>query len=247
MRNRHQLKSLKFKVLNQFFSLSKSPSQGFTLTELLLAALISIFVIGAAGFGLVKILQTNNKAEELNLRKLSLNRALDFIALETQQAKEIVDPSTITFSPPSGAGDVQKVLALRIPDDSNGSSNSGGEVTREIVYFLASPPSSSVWSGERVLYRRGPNLKLDPDLTVEGIYSDSSPQNKVLIDFISDQTPNENDNCPSGWDSYPAKADRKGFYACVKDDAIALVYLEGEKDQANDYVSVQSNIFARSN
>ena len=69
--------------------------------------------------------------------------------------------------------------------------------------------------------------------------------NSVLIDFISDQVPSQNPSCPSGWDAYPTQANREGFYACVTDEAIASIYLEGEKDRADDVVIVESKVFAR--
>ena len=245
MSDRHKLNSLKTKILNKLFFSLKFSCQGFTLTELLLAAFISVFVIGAAGFGLIQIMEVNNKSEELNSRKLNLSRAINFIALEAQMAEKIVNPSTLSnFTAASGSSNVEQVIALEIPHPDNPES----EPPYEVVYYIAQPPNSSPWSGQRVIYRWGPTLELDGDYTPSTGYNSSNSnhnKNYVLTDFISDQVPSQNPSCPSGWAAYPDQNDREGFYACVRDEAIASIYLEGEKDQADDVVVVESKIFAR--
>ncbi len=194
-----------------------------------------VIVVAGASTALIQVLQHKKESTETNAKRQDLTRALEFIAFETQHAEEIIDPGTIiTFSPESGISNDENIIGLKIPNPAD------ADNPHEVVYYIAQPPSGSVWSGERVIYRWGPELNLD------GSYSSSS-SNEVLIDNISDQTPSNNPNCPSGWVDYPAKADREGFYACIKDNdkAIASVYIEGEKAAADDKVSVETKIFAR--
>lgn len=213
-------------------------SAGFTLIELLIAMTMSLIVTSVAGFGLTAIMSANAKAEAESQRRIDLNRALDFIVDEVRMANKIELDATVTvtgFSAVTGTSNVQRVLVLTLPG-----------VTNRIVYYIASPPNGSVWSGDRVIYRWG------PDFNGSGQYSSPGTNtNTLLVDLIDAGTPTSNPNCTTSWSPNPPVADRKGFYACVNSSGRATeVYLRGKLTGAygNTVAPYQAStrVFARS-
>jgi type II secretory pathway component PulJ len=73
-------------------------SAGFTLIELLVAMSITIIVVTLAGSGLIAIMQNNIKAEAETLRRVELNRALDFIGDEIRTSKTIATNASTNLS-----------------------------------------------------------------------------------------------------------------------------------------------------
>ncbi len=182
-------------------------NSGFTLTELLVGLIMSIFVVGALGFGLMQVLRVTQKGNSETLVRNESSRALDFISDEMRRAQAIeVDMSSAnianvasSYSVPTG-GTVR--LALQIPG-----------VTERVIYSVAPPANSSPWKGPLVIYRWGPNLDAN------GNYTDPTDttnwDNEALVDGISDQTITANDcdmDDDSNDDTY------QGFLACVVDD-----------------------------
>lgn len=232
-----QLLPITVKNKINYFRIYQS-SAGFTLVELLAAITITSIVVSITGFGLVTITQNNSKAGAETLRRIELNRALDFINDEARMATKIeLNAATATvsgFSALAGTSNVQKVLVLTVPG-----------VTNPIVYYTASPPSNSVWSGDRVIYRWG------PDFNTSGQYSSPGTNtNTLLVDLIDADTPTPNPDCTTGSPN-PAVANRKGFYACVYPNGrVAEVYLRGKLTDAfgNSLTPypVKTKVFARS-
>lgn len=208
-------------------------SGGFTLIELLIAMALSSIVLTLAEVGLVNITKANVKAEDETSRRVELNRALDFMADEVRMSQSLtLDASSVTFTTAPGANNVQKILALQVPGVSN-----------PIVYYIASPPSNSVWSGPKVIYRWGPNLDATGQYTSSG-----TNYNQVLVDFIDDSLPNPNPTCSSQYpNSNPSDAaNRKGFYACVDPTgSVAQLYLDGKLTNSSGLSLVSSTVFAR--
>lgn len=101
---------------------------GYTLPELLVASLITSLVLTAAGFGLVRVLQANQKSTLEQERQSELNRALNFMADDIREARLVeVDSSDPSY-----------LLKLTKTDNS------------EITYYIG---TSSSWRG-RVVYRK---------------------------------------------------------------------------------------------
>jgi len=134
-------------------------SAGFTLIELLVAMAISTIVIGVAGFGLVTILDKNNKAEAETLRRTNLNRALDFIADDIRESKSVsttLPPAWTSWTVPTG---YTGVLFLTKP----------GTPT-QVAYYTRSS-SGVVWQGPQIIYRKDGSD--DPQALVDGIATSS--------------------------------------------------------------------------
>ena len=214
MRNKEFQKLLKKQKYNS--------NSGFTLTELLVGLLMSIFVIGALGFGLMQILRVTQKGNSETLVRNESSRALDFISDEMRRASAIDvdmdvskfntidDPSTADIDESEGmiapdydlptGGNIR--LSLRIPN-----------VVQRVVYSVAPPANSSPWKGPLVIYRWGPNLDAN------GNYTDPTDstnwKNQALVDGISDETVTAT-GCDMDSDSNDDTY--KGFFACVIDD-----------------------------
>lgn len=240
--------------------INQKNSSGFTLVELMVAMLITSFVISATGFGLVTITNRDKREKAETERRVELNRALDFIADEVRQAKPIAtdaDADLDKVAPGFNPSDKTPVLTLQIPD-----------VKQRVIYYIASPPSDSVWLGPKVIYRWGPNFNNNGQYTNAdnapptgcSSYSACNPQNwqgEPLADLIVNSTPSSNPNCDTGWTANPAVASRTGFYACVDPSGrIADIHLRGKLTDAygntikdntgNDLpLEVSSKVFAR--
>lgn len=143
------------------------PLAGFTLPELLVASLITSLVLTAAGFGLVRILQANQKSATEQERQSELNRALNFMADDIKEAKSVAVDSDASY-----------LLTLTKPDDS------------KVVYYTG---TNARWRG-RVVYRKeiAPMTKpanalidaianVDPTCTGNGGDSDGNKGLKVFV------------------------------------------------------------------
>lgn len=229
----------KFNIFKSF-----SSSAGFTLIELLVAASITTIVVALAGSGVVAMLQSSNKAQSENLRRVELNRALDFINEEVRMAKSITTDASANLT--TVAKDFKSsgtpVLTLEIPG-----------VSQRVIYYLKD--ASSPWAGPKVIYRWGPTFDGD------GKYTDPTTPNtwkdSLLVDFIADSKTYTSTTCPTGWSANPSSANGQGFSACVLPYAnnepsgkIAEIKLRGQLTDgygnAKDTLEVSTDTFARS-
>jgi type II secretory pathway pseudopilin PulG len=194
-----------YKLLKK--SQSNQSNSGFTLIELLVGLFMSIFVIGALGFGLMTVLQTNQRENSKVKARTENSRALDFISDEVRRAINIETTDTNAGSgfKTSGYG-YTPVLALNLPEIS---SNANVGVQGRIMYYLKE--ASDNWKGPLVLYRWGPPLDANGDYNITGTW-----QEEALIDGINNTTVAATATSPcttSGGTVTPATP--KGFYACA--------------------------------
>ena len=215
MRNKEFQKLLKKNKLNS--------NSGFTLTELLVGLFMSIFVIGALGFGLMSILRVTQKGNSETLVRNESSRALDFVSDEMRRAEAIDvdmavnkfntedDPSTVDIDESDGmiapdydlptGGKIR--LSLQIPG-----------VVQRVIYSVAPPANDSPWKGPLVIYRWGPNLRAN------GSYSDPTDttdwENQALVDGISDV--DQTVDCDNNGDGTDETITYQGFFACLVDD-----------------------------
>lgn len=222
---------------------TQKPSAGFTLVELLVAALISIIVISIAGFGIVTILAINKKAEARTERRIDLSRAFDFITNEIRMTRrinrtattvangttitvdDVVTSSSLSLSDLGSYGTI--VLYLEIPITSAipatcpaGGPNAGSVPPTpadhdRVVYDIRS--NTTTWLGPRVINRYGriPKSGGTIDPCSNPISSD------ILVDSISDINISPTPTC-----NLPAVlSGTKGFYACVNGRQVD-VYLQ---------------------
>lgn len=245
-------------IINIWISkrIDRDGDRGFTLVELLLALAIMGLVMSLAGSGLYALMTANNRSQSETMDRLELERALAFITDEIKMSQQIqtnipTPPSSIPdFQPASGSSSVQPILVL--------SPATNSRLTKPIVYYLAEPPSSSVWLGPRVIYRWGPTLLQN------GNYSDGSGKdvatisinapvqyyNEVLVDRMSDiATAQATIPCETSYGyAVPALTTRSGFYACVAPDRKSVkLWLHKYSTTSSQTRSIHSLVVTRSN
>ncbi|MEM9510066.1 MAG: hypothetical protein AAGA16_20675, partial [Cyanobacteria bacterium P01_E01_bin.35] len=196
-------------------------NSGFTLMELLIGLFMSIFVVGALGFGLMQVLRTTQSETSKVAARNETSRALDFISDEVKRASTIENDSTnATGFSLTAAKTV--VLALNIPEvNTSATLGSDGDATTEerIVYFLQSATGTN-WQGPLVLYRYG------PPLDANGNYTNAAWDEEALIDGIDDTVINGSP-CDAGDILSPDIATASGFHACINGGNTAQLYLTG--------------------
>lgn len=227
----------------EFYKLLKKnkSNSGFTLTELLVGLIMSIFVIGALGFGLVQVLRTTQSETSKVAARNETSRALDFISDEVRRASTIENVSTnATGFNLTAAKTV--VVALNIPevnDSATLGSDADAATPERIVYFLQSANNTN-WQGPLVLHRYG------PPLDANGKYTNGTWQEEALIDGIDDTTISTSP-CTGGDTLTPATA--QGFHACINAAAnTAQLYLTGGTATAtggNDTYTADTKVVAR--
>ena len=236
MRNKEFQKLLKKQKYNS--------NSGFTLTELLVGLFMSIFVIGAMGFGLVTVLRTTQTEGSKVTARNESSRALDFISDEIRRARTIERNATnagSSFSSTDSNGNTKTVvLALDIPEIA---SSATVGLRGRIVYYLKSNGNGN-WNGPQVLYRWGPPLRANGDYNMTA----STWQEEALIDGIDDTTITTSP-CTGTDVLFPPLGTAKGFYTCINaDNTAAQLYLTGETETASnteDTYTADTKVVAR--
>ena len=201
---------------------------GFALVEQLLGTFFSVVVVGGAGFGLVSMMKVDAQSGNKTLRRVELNRAIDYISEDIRVANNISSVDGSSSLPGSGTG----VLFLTIPTDIDGDPSNDPD---EIVYFAR--PSTSTWIGDHTINRADGNYPNPVTL--------SSGDEHVLVDGLIAPAAADLPSCSS---STGLQGDH-GFYACISDDNRTVdIYLYGKLDDPNEpYLIVTSKVLARSN
>jgi Tfp pilus assembly protein PilW len=208
------------KLLNQSRSNRKvgnahPTNSGFTLMELLVGLFMSIFVVGALGFGLMQVLRITQSETSKSSARNETSRAIDFISDEIRRAKRI-EASAANAPTFTDTGTV--VLALEIPEVTTSFPSDAVTTTSErIVYYLK--PASGSWRGNLVLYRYGPPIGNNGNYTTGSWGSVGLP----LIDNISNRTVTS--ECAASATTTPATP--QGFYACITGTNTAQLYFTG--------------------
>jgi hypothetical protein len=180
---------------------------GFTLTELMIAAFISISIVAFGGWGVAAVISSSKANESQNERRGELNRALDFMAAEIRQSVEInkdtsipaqfkPDPNEVDTSP----GSLKEILWIK-----------SQELSTPVIYYIATPAvGNKTWRGPKVVYRWGPPFKSDG--TYEVAANPSTWTHAPLIDALENTASTE--TCPTDWKPAP-EGGATGFYACI--------------------------------
>jgi prepilin-type N-terminal cleavage/methylation domain-containing protein len=229
---------------------------GFTLVELIVALAITTIVISLTGTGLYALMNANQRSQIETTDRLELEQALSFITDEIKMSRQVTAnilwPTTAiqNFNPASGSSQIQPILVL-IPASSS-------RLKDPIVYYLADPPNSSVWSGQRVIYRWGPTLLQngnysDGDGNDIALISPTAPigyYNEVLVDRISHVAPAQASvACDSSYSySVPSISNRLGFYACIAPDEKSVkLWMYKQKSPWAKSASIDALVVTRSN
>ncbi|WP_088893051.1 PulJ/GspJ family protein [Leptolyngbya ohadii] len=144
-------------------------SAGFTLTELLVALVLTSLVVGLAGQGLVAALQAERRNNLEVTQRTNQSRTLEFIADEIRMARNISRPDSAAIPSSTCGGTSTGVLNLSLPDG------------RLIQYYVSSCSSSS-WARGAVIHRREVAASVTRD--------------SILVDALS--APATLPTCPTG-------------------------------------------------
>jgi hypothetical protein len=186
---------------------------GFTLTELMIAAFISISVVAFGGWGVAAIISSSKTNESQNERRGELNRALDFVAAEVRESvninSDMSSPAPTEFTSALNASSeevqkdsIQEILRLQVPG-----------LSSSVIYYIASPSASNkTWRGPKIVYRWGPPFDKEGHYDVDTKTKLGSWTHAPLIDALENTDLTE--TCPKDWKSSPEK-DATGFYACI--------------------------------
>ena len=159
---------------------------GFTIIELLVAAVIGLITTTVAGNVLVDQMKSSEKIEALQRQRSNWTRATDFISSEINLSERVYgrpadgDPMPVTIPSECNINDDEFRLAVELPDRN----------IMPIIYGVKT--SSSNWLGDNTLYRCG------PDIAEDGTYTntrtndgsvESGPFNAQIIDSLDASKP----------------------------------------------------------
>ena len=199
---------------------SKNPHSGYTLVELILASVVTVLVISAAGMGVVLMTQKNMIANADGDIKYNLGRAVDFMSEEVKTASLIRSSvGSINATNFSSTGKTV-VLAISVPG-----------VSQDIIYYTQVP--GDPWLGNLAIYRWGPAL--DSSGAYTNATTPSAWTGQLLVDLIAPAQASGDAGCPSGWSALPSAT--VGFFACVNSTnkmvEIHAAALAKDKNQSN--------------
>ena len=159
--------------------LKRTQADGFTLTELLLAASMGVLLSLVAGEALISHLQSNARLESLERLRNDWNRASHFIESEVALSERVL----------TSAGSVN--LDQCSPEITAEEFRFALEIRRDlqpVIYFVRDNDSnsSSVWNGTESLYRCGPGIAEDGNYSNQITGSSSSlGGSKLVLDGLT--------------------------------------------------------------
>jgi hypothetical protein len=199
--------------------LKKNTKSGYTLVELILAAVVTVLVISAAGMGVVLMTQKNMIASADGDVKYNLGRAVDFMSEEVKTASLIRSSAgSINATDFSSTGKTV-VLAIRVPG-----------VSQDIIYYTQAP--GNPWLGNVGIHRWGPAL--DSSGAYTNATTPSAWTGQLLVDLIASAQASGDGGCPSGWTALPSTT--VGFFACVN-STNKMVEIHAAASSQNNTVS----------
>jgi prepilin-type N-terminal cleavage/methylation domain-containing protein len=169
--------SFRYKLVRWLLLAQREHQKGFTLTELLIAIVVSTIIIGSLLFLAVELLGVNTREEKLTQTQQDMNRALDYINSDVSESVFVyADPTTIASQindGPTGTG-VTPVLAFwrfdpvdmsQVPSDCSDSSFSAAQQSEcealkvrqntytLVVYYQQPNSGDDIWEGETRIIR----------------------------------------------------------------------------------------------
>ncbi len=191
--------------------LQRQLCKGFSLTELLIGALLMSVVISGVGFGLINVIAADTKVRTDSDRNINLNRALDYLGNDIRESKKVAATTTdITeFSGWTNPTGYTPVLFLLKADDT------------KVAYYVANA-AGTYWQGAKVIYRA----------TASGVAG------SAFIDAISATSPSGTQCSGSGTAS--GSGGFKTFIQSNSSVALCLLGQDGSKGQTYFVKSLSS-------
>lgn len=209
---------------------------GFTLVELLVAAVITSLVVSVAGFGVIAATRANNRTEAVAARRHDLSRAFDFISNEIRMANRINQSQMMKATDASSMSSLLTSAGLQASDWSNpvlylelpitsqvpdicpaGGPNAGSPPPQpatydQVVYDIR--PSTQDWLAPNSIHRYGRVPASDGSI--------NPCSNPVASDTLVDAIAEEIDTTPT-CPTPGVMMGKGGFQACVKGSQVDLI------------------------
>ncbi len=208
---------------------------GFTLSELLIASAIMGVVIAVSSAGVLTMIQANDKAEEQSIRRIELNRALEFMADDIREA------TSISYTVPPGWTD--NASAKYTPIFYLLKPSVGGTPTT-VAYYIRSG-SGVVWQSPRVIYRLEPTngkpaKTADDDLNNK-VFQNVGTKGSPLVDAVIASSP----TCQPLSGTTDAGLPNVGLKVFIDaNQQTAKVCMAGKLGKT-DSISLETQVFAR--
>jgi hypothetical protein len=201
-----------------FFQVKKSV-EGFTMLELIIAAGLTLVVTSVAMGGVIAVMRPEMKNHQEIDAGYESDRAQQLISYETKIAQSI-EPGGVM---PSGV-DGTPVFSIK-----------NGSFEAPIVYYITSSKPNSIWRGQKVLKRYGPNF------SETGYETNWSHQ--VFLDGLSDQAITH--SC-SGDTTTPTDSAKVGVTGCINTAKTVMKYTlnRNMKQGSEDFGQYQPNYIA---
>jgi hypothetical protein len=218
--------------LNLLKIIKKNTYSGYTLVELILASVVTVMVISAAGFGVYVMTRENMVATASGDIKYNLGRALDFISEEVKTASAVETGIVIPSGHCGTDQNKTSTLTLTIPFTATSGSQLGKSSPYKVYYLTKTPDST--WLGTNAIYRCGPLLDSDGNVVVDGTTgvppystladtnsSHNKPPSQMLVDLIaSGRDSNDSGTCVNGGIPLPNDGGsppkgNTGFFVCI--------------------------------
>jgi type II secretory pathway component PulJ len=185
--------------------------EGFSLSELLIGALLMSVVISGVGFGLINVIAADTKVRTDSDRNVSLNRALDYLSNDIRESKKVAATTAdITeFSGWTSPTGYAPVLFLLKSDNT------------KVAYYVADA-SGTYWQAAKVIYRA----------TASGVAG------SAFVDAISATSPSSSQCSGSGTAS--ESGGFKTFIQSNSSVAVCLLGQDGSKGQTYFVKSLSS-------
>ncbi len=198
-------------------SIFLNANKGFTLTELMIAAMLTSTVIAIGGWAMASVISQNKASSSRSDRRMELSRALDFMATEVRESTAVNRETQPSAFVPAGTevdtASVQTVLTLSVG------------LAKPVIYYVATPAiGNKTWRGPKVAYRWGPTFD-NSGLYGSDAATPSAWTHQPLVDALENIP--DNPSCPTSWNVSPA-SNASGFYACVSPtNRIAQLFQKG--------------------
>ncbi|MDS3860420.1 prepilin-type N-terminal cleavage/methylation domain-containing protein [Thermosynechococcaceae cyanobacterium BACA0444] len=210
---------------NPIMNSSKLINKGFTLTELLIGALMAGIIVAGLGYALVSLLGFDKNSQADGERRVEIDRALSYISKDIREAYSVSVPTGYTV-PNTTCNVNTPVLHIRTRDNHINAPTEGGIKVRHTIYYYRDistcSASQAVWLRPGMIMRVSKNsdeswFPPNPPATLPSVGGSGTNE---LMDAV--QTPTGGFTCPSG-----TQTGTNGFYACIENSRAVTIHIFG--------------------
>ena len=203
-------------MISQRHSEQSNKAQGFSLVELLIAAVFLLTTTGIAGQALISHLKGSQRIESLEQQRDNWNRTSSFIEADIALSERIFDLQTnplLLSIPDSCSSEISNNNQLRLGLEQS-------KVSTPVIYFVR--PSTPGWLGDNTLWRCGPGFDL------LGRPTSGTIQVAQILDGLDQSKPGK------GFDIKGVSPNGKevSFELALKGHALNSTYIQEDSTQA---------------